>query len=410
MDFYGIRGTCHSLIKSYLSDRVQTTKFQSVESDECAIEYGVPQGSVLGPLLFLIYINDIVNLSPLDTFVLFADDTNIFISGSSEREAYEKSQIVLNKIEEYMFANQLHINIEKTCYMYFRYDLSNLERMTCARSKTIDNFYSLRLYDEKIKRVSKTKFLGVVIDENLNWKAHLEHLEEKLKLSIVMIKRIKKFIPKTEYLKVYHALFLSHLCYCITVWGNIPSYRLEKLFSLQKRCIRLLFGTHYTYDHPEFYQTCARVRTFQQHKAPKNYVLEHTKPIFNEHNILSLHNLYQYHSFVEVFKLLKYNSPTPVYNLFLKSQRDNKLSLIMPIVQLNKTKENLVFSASENWNNLLEFIFEKCEPETSGIAKGLIIPGSCINSDLTASTSFVKSTLKQHLLSKQKSGSETIWS
>ena len=82
----------------------------------------------------------------------------------------------------------------------------------------------------------------------------------------------------------------------------------------------------------------------------------------------------------------------------------------MPIVQLNKTKENLVFSASENWNNLLEFIFEKCEPETSGIAKGLIIPGSCINSDLTASTSFVKSTLKQHLLSKQKSGSETIWS
>ena len=124
---------------------------------------------------------------------------------------------------------------------------------------------------------------------------------------------------------------------------------------------------------------------------------------------MSLHNLYQYHSFVEVFKLLKYNSPTPVYNLFLKSQRDNKLSLIMPIVQLNKTKENLVFSASENWNNLLEFVFQKCEPETSGVGKGLIILGSRKNSDLTASTSFVKSQLKNHLLSKQKSGSETIW-
>ena len=88
--------------------------------------------------------------------------------------------------------------------------------------------------------------MKIVIDENLNWKAHLDHLENKLKLSIVMLKRIKKFIPKTEYLKIYHALFLSHLCYCITVWGNIPSYRLEKLFSIQKRCIRLLFGTQYT--------------------------------------------------------------------------------------------------------------------------------------------------------------------
>ena len=79
---------------------------------------------------------------------------------------------------------------------------------------------------------------------------------------------------------------------------------------------------------------------------------------------MSLQNLYQYHSFVEVFKVLKYNLPSSVYELFLKSQRENKLSLITPIVQLNKTKENFVFGASENWNNLLEFVFDKCEPET----------------------------------------------
>ena len=99
LNYYGIRGTGQSLIKSYISSRTHTTKFQSVNSDECAVEYGVPQGSVLGPLLFLIYINDIVNLSTLGTFVLFADDTNIFVSGSSEKEAYEKSQIILNKLE-----------------------------------------------------------------------------------------------------------------------------------------------------------------------------------------------------------------------------------------------------------------------------------------------------------------------
>ena len=99
-----------------------------------------------------------MNISTFETFVLFADDTNIFVSGSTEEEAYEKSQIVLNQLEEYMFANQLHINVEKTCYMYFRYDLSNLERMTCARSKQFGNFYSLKLYDKKLKEYQRLNF------------------------------------------------------------------------------------------------------------------------------------------------------------------------------------------------------------------------------------------------------------
>ena len=114
-------------------------------------------------------------------------------------------------------------------------------------------------------------------------------------------------IPETEYMKIYYALFLSHLTYCITVWGGIPSYRLAKIFSIQKRCIRLLFGMEISYDHLEFYETCARTRTYDEHTAPKDYVLEHTKPLFNKHSILSVNNLYKYHSFMEVFKLLKYN-------------------------------------------------------------------------------------------------------
>ena len=98
-------------------------------------------------------------------------------------------------------------SINQTCYMYFRYEFGYLERMTCARTKPFDNVHSLKLYDSKIKRISKTKFLGVVIDENLNWNSHINYLENKLKLSIVMIKRIKKFITTTEYLKIYYELF-----------------------------------------------------------------------------------------------------------------------------------------------------------------------------------------------------------
>ena len=127
LSFYGVRGICLSLINSYLSGRTQATKFQSVQSDQCNVEFGVPQGSVLGPLLFLIYINDIVNTSLneenksfVGKFVLFADDTNIFVSGSSEKEVYEKANRVLDKLNNYIYDNQLHINFDKTCFIYSR--------------------------------------------------------------------------------------------------------------------------------------------------------------------------------------------------------------------------------------------------------------------------------------------------
>ena len=153
------------MIKSNLSGTTQTTKFQSQNSDECNIEYGVPQGSVLGPLLFLIDVNDIVMSSDLGKFVLYADDTNIFISGNSEAEAYEKAQSVLSAIDDYMYANQLHINVEKSCYMHFRHAYSNKERLVCARTdRTYDRLLSLKLCDKKLKKVSKVQFLGVIID------------------------------------------------------------------------------------------------------------------------------------------------------------------------------------------------------------------------------------------------------
>ena len=117
---YGIRGNAHSLLKSYLSNRVQYTEVLGEKSDPLIVQYGVPQGSVLGPLLFLLYINDISNSSDLAVFILFADDTNIFIQGNTIEEVYRKGNKVLSAVRKYMLLNKLHINMSKCCYIHFR--------------------------------------------------------------------------------------------------------------------------------------------------------------------------------------------------------------------------------------------------------------------------------------------------
>ena len=121
----------------------------------------------------------------------------------------------------------------------------------------------LKINGQKIPQVHSTKFLGVVLDNRLLWEDHVADLENKLKSSLVVIKRIIKYIPKSQYINIYNSLFISHLTYGISAWGGIPPYKLEKLFAIQKRCTRLLFGKK-SFDHAGYYKTCARSRlTFQ---------------------------------------------------------------------------------------------------------------------------------------------------
>ena len=126
-----------------------------------------------------------------------------------------------------------------------------------------------------------------------------------------MIKRIRKFIPRRFYSQLYYSLFQSHLVFGISAWGGACSSKLVKVFALQKRCIRLLFGINFTFDHSEFYETCARVRPFQcLDKTEENFELENTKPIFNENLILTVHNLYTLSILTETFKIKKQLTPS----------------------------------------------------------------------------------------------------
>ena len=132
--------------------------------------------------------------SDCDEFVLFADDTNIFVVGKNEDEVYRNSQALLHNINNYMYYNQLHINLKESVYIHFRPYLNHTERQICARTKIRK---SLKIGNYTIKCVTEVKFLGLIIDENLSWELEINYLKQKLLASIVVIKRIKKFIPKT---------------------------------------------------------------------------------------------------------------------------------------------------------------------------------------------------------------------
>ena len=263
LSMYGIRGQTHKLLESYLSNRSQYVGVLNEISDTLPVLFGVPQGSCLGPLLFLIYINDLTNCDQNAKFVLFADDTNIFITAKSREKVYENANKVLSSVNCYMLANKLHINTGKSCYIEFsKSPHSNKEGI-------IPSHPEITINGTILEKVKETKFLGVTIDENLNWNAHRAKLAKKLATCSGMLNRIKDSIPQSLHKDLYHTLFESHLTYGITVWGGASNNKLEPLFKAQKMCVRIMFGNKEKYL--DKFKTCARCRPFAEQKLGSDF-------------------------------------------------------------------------------------------------------------------------------------------
>ena len=275
---------------------------------------------MLGPLLFLLYINDISNCSDLGIYVLFADDTNIFVEGKTVSEVFEKTNRLLKSVNRYMLLNKLHINTSKCCFIHFKPQSYHDGKQDTEPPKLlIDNF--------PIKKLSHAKFLGVIIDEKLSWEQHILDLKRKLSYATYTLNHIKDNLPKELHKDLYHTLFESHLAYCISVWGGCSKTKLLPIWNAQKHCIRVLFGDKTAYL--DKFMTCARSRPYgNEELGPAFFEREHSKPLFKENSILSMNNLYSYHCFMELLKILKLRYPTAIYEKFNTSERKPTLLLL----------------------------------------------------------------------------------
>ena len=233
----GIRGKALELFKSYLSDRVQYVNIDNCNSKTRPIRYGVPQGSVLGPLFFLLFINDLPKCCPSGKVRIFADDTNVFFHCNNINELIEIGQRIMNQLHTWFSANKLTLNTDKSTFTIFK-----------SKRKIINNLPEhLEFSDYKIKRTSFVKYLGVIIDENLTWDLHINEICTKLKSLFHVFYNIRDYLSIDNIKTIYYTLIYSRIKYGITLYGQAGTKRLNRVQTLQNQLLKVLLGKKYRF-------------------------------------------------------------------------------------------------------------------------------------------------------------------
>ena len=242
LDHYGIRGSCNNWFKSYLSDRHQFVSIQNSESNLKTIKHGVPQGSVLGPLLFLIYINDLHMAIKFSETFHFADDTHLLHFAKTIGSLCSKINADLRTLTAWLNANKISLNASKTEFVIFR-----------SKSKPLTSSPFLKLVGKKIFPSSSVKYLGVRLDEHLNWKPHISDIATKLQRANGMLSKLRHYLPLKLLVNIYHSLFASHMRYNCQIWGLRDNLNSHRILTLQKAALRLItFSAPRTPSNPIF--------------------------------------------------------------------------------------------------------------------------------------------------------------
>ena len=230
LEYCGIRGISLDWLKSYLAGRKQYVTDNGTSSSTKVIKWGVPQGSILGPLLFLLYINDLPNVCKSTNPVLYADDTNLFINGKNLIDLQTAINSELAETSTWLKINILCLNVIKTHHMIF------------THKRKIQPSVALSIEGHPIDEVDNTKFLGVYLDNNINWKKHISYISGKVARGIGLIIKARKMLTRDALLTLYHHFVFPYLSYCNHIWGCTYPRNLKQLVVQQKESFVSLRG------------------------------------------------------------------------------------------------------------------------------------------------------------------------
>ena len=320
LEKYGIRGHALDWFCSFLTNRQQYVSIDNENSDTKLIEYGVPQGSILGPLLFLLFINDIPKCSDLFKFTLYADDSTLSTC-IRENEIDRDTKIInteLHKVYLWLSANKILINSTKTKYMVFSY------------SKNI-TLPEIKIGNNTILQTDFTKFLGIYIDTHLTFKHHISEISKKMSKSLGLLFKLNKFLPNSILKILYTTLIQPYLSYGIEAWYGTTKNHTNKIFIIQKKAIRAINNLQYN---------------------------DHTNNYFKSNNILKLEDHYKLQISNYIYQLLHLNiDENTSSNLIRNTQIHNHdtrggESLNVARVNRGRSKHCIFHNGVKIWNSL----------------------------------------------------------
>ena len=327
LSLYGIRDIELEWFRSYLSGRKQCCKVNGHISNIESIRYGVPQGSCLGPLLFLIYINDLPLALDNAKVTMYADDTSISYSSKSVDEINSAINDDLSNLKLWLEGNKLSLNVTKTQAMLIgsRAKLQNISNSDVISPKFV-------IDDEVVPMINEAKYLGIQIDKTLGWKEHINIIAAKISRGIGMLRYAKRYVPLSTVKTMYRSIVEPYLRYCCTVWGCCTEADLKRLQILQNRAARIV--TNSAYD-------------------------THSLPLIKGLGWLTVKELIRFETATTVFKSVNQLCPGYMAQMFqrqceqaMRTLRNTETDLRIPLFRTNNGQKSFAYRGATVWNSL----------------------------------------------------------